>query len=168
MLSQTIQDAINEQIKDEFYAAHLYLSMSAYFEDANLPGCAKWMRLQSEEEREHAMRFFDYVNDRNGRVILKGLDQPPTEFSSPLEVFEKALAHEQRVTASINNIYALAVKENDYPTQVMLHWFIEEQVEEEKSASEVIELFKMAGDKGHALIMIDRQLGSRKDEEDDD
>jgi ferritin len=166
MLSQTIQDAINEQIKDEFYAAHLYLSMSAYFEDANLPGCAKWMRLQSEEEREHAMRFFDYVNDRGGRVILKGLDQPPSEFGSPLEVFEKSLAHEQRVTASINNIYALAVKENDYPTQVMLHWFIEEQVEEEKSATEVIELFKMAGDKGHALIMIDRQLGSRKEDDD--
>jgi ferritin len=166
MLSQTIQDAINEQIKDEFYAAHLYLSMSAYFEDANLPGCAKWMRLQSEEEREHAMRFFDYVNDRGGRVILKGLDQPPSEFGSPLEVFEKSLAHEQRVTASINNIYALAVKENDYPTQVMLHWFIEEQVEEEKSATEVIELFKMAGDKGHTLIMIDRQLGSRKEDDD--
>lgn len=167
MLSQTIQDAINEQIKDEFYAAHLYLSMSAYFEDANLPGCAKWMRLQSEEEREHAMRFFDYVNDRGGRVILKGLDQPQSEFGSPLEVFEKALTHEQRVTASINNIYALAVKENDYPTQVMLHWFIEEQVEEEKSATEVIELFKMAGDKGHTLIMIDRQLGSRKEDDDD-
>lgn len=164
MLSKTIQDAINEQIKDEFFASMLYLSMSAYFEDQNLPGCAKWMRMQSEEERTHAMKFFDYVNDRGGRVKLQGIGDPAVEFASVLDVFEKALAHEQKVTASINNIYALAVKENDYPTQVMLNWFVEEQVEEEKNASDVIALLKMAGESGHALIMLDRQLGSRKED----
>ncbi len=164
MLSKTIQDAINEQIKDEFFASMLYLSMSAYFEDQNLPGCAKWMRMQSEEEHEHAMKFFDYVNDRGGRVKLQGIGEPATEFASVLEVFEKALAHEQKVTASIHNIYALAVKENDYPTQVMLNWFVEEQVEEEKNASDVIALLNMAGESGHALIMLDRQLGARKED----
>ncbi len=161
MLSQAVQDAINAQITDEFFASALYLSMSAYFEANNLPGCAKWMRHQSGEEREHALKFFDYVNDRGGRVVLDVIKQPASEFDSPLDVFEKALHHEQKVTASIHAIYTLAGQEQDYATQVMLHWFIEEQVEEEKSASEVIELLKMAGDKGHTLIMLDRQLGSR-------
>jgi ferritin len=164
MLNKAIQDAINNQIRDEFYASHLYLSMAAYFEDANLPGCAQWMRVQSEEEREHAMKFFDYINDRGGRVLLQGISEPMTEFQSPLAVFQKALEHEQRVTASINAIYDLAVKENDYATQVMLNWFIEEQVEEEKSASDVIGLLQMAGESGHALVMLDRQLGARKDD----
>lgn len=163
MLSETIQNAINDQIRDEFYAAHLYLAMSAYFEADGLPGCAQWMRVQSEEEREHAMKFFDHVNDCGGRVVLQGIAQPPTDFDSPLEIFKKALEHEQRVTASINNIYALAVKENDYATQVMLNWFVEEQVEEEKSASDIIAVLERAGDSGHAMIMLDRQLAQRKD-----
>jgi ferritin len=163
MLSKTVQDAINNQIRDEFFAAHLYLSMAAYFEDINLAGCAKWMRHQSEEEREHAMKFFDYVLDRGGRVLLQAIGEPTVEFDSPLAVFKKALEHEQRVTASINAIYALAVQEQDYPTQVMLHWFIEEQVEEEKNASDVIALLEKVGDSGHALIMLDRQLVARQD-----
>lgn len=163
-ISQSIQDAINEQIKDEFFASTLYLSMSAYFESTNLPGFAKWMRVQSEEEREHALRFFDYINDRGGRVLLTDIGQPDTDFKSPLVVFEKALEHEQKVTASINKIYDMAVQEKDYTTQVMLNWFIEEQVEEEKNASEVVELLKMVGDKGHGLLMADRQLGQRKDD----
>jgi len=161
MLSETIQKAINDQIKDEFFASHFYLAMSAYFESVNLSGCASWMRKQSEEEREHAMKFFSYLNDRGARVILQSVAQPPAEFSSVLDVFEKALEHEQRVTASINNIYTLAVKENDYATQVMLNWFVEEQVEEEKSASDVIALLKMVGDSVQGLIMLDRQLGAR-------
>lgn len=161
MLSTTLQEAINSQIRDEFYASHLYLSMAAYFEDANLSGCAKWMRLQSAEEREHAMRFFDYLTDRGARVWLQAINEVPSTFASVLDVFEKALAHEQKVTASICSIYDLAVQEKDYATQVMLNWFVEEQVEEEKSAGEVIALLKMAGESGQALIMLDRQLGSR-------
>lgn len=161
MLSKAMQESLNNQIRDEFFASHLYLAMAAYFEDENLPGCAKWMRLQSEEEREHALRFYDYMTDRGARVMLQGIGEPTTSFDSMLDVFEKALAHEQKVTASINGIYDLAVQEKDYATQVMLNWFVEEQVEEEKSATEVIDLIKMAGDSGHAKIMIDRQLGSR-------
>jgi ferritin len=165
MLSQTIQDAMNNQIRDEFFAAHLYLSMAAYFEDINLSGCAKWMTVQSEEEREHAMRFFNYINERGGRVKLQAIAEPVTEFSSPLEVFQKALEHEKRVTASINAIYDLAVKESDYASQVMLNWFVDEQVEEERNASDVVALFERAGSSQHVWLMIDRQLGERKDED---
>lgn len=162
MLSKKVQGAINEQIKNELYSAYLYLSMAAYNEAANLPGVAHWMRLQSQEEVAHAMRLFDFVNERGGRVVLHAIDQPPVEFESPLDVFEKTLEHERKVTAMIHNLYELALEENDYPTQVMLHWFIEEQVEEEDNASQIVETLKMAGDHGNALIMLDRALGQRK------
>jgi ferritin len=162
MLSKVVEDAINEQIKNELYSAYLYLAMSAHFEVANLPGSAHWMRLQSQEEVEHAMKFFDYVNERGGRVVLQAINQPPAEFKSPLDIFQQALEHEQKVTGMINNLYALAVKENDYPTQVMLQWFIEEQVEEEKSAGDVVEQLKMIGDHIPSLLMLDRQLGARE------
>lgn len=161
MLNKKIQDAINEQIKNELYSAYIYLSMSAYFESMNLAGMAHWMRLQSNEEVEHAMKFFDYVHDRGGRVILGAIDQPPTEWKSPLAAFENAYEHEQKVTGMINNIYALAVKENDYPTQVMLQWFIDEQVEEEKNASTIVEQLKMIGDSTNGLMMLDHRLGER-------
>jgi ferritin len=162
MLSNAVEKAINDQIKNELYSAYLYLSMSAYLESANLPGMARWMRLQSDEEMAHAMKFFDYVYDRGGRVVLQAIDQPPAEFGSPLDVFEKALAHEQKVTGLINQIYDLAVKENDYPSQIELQWFITEQVEEEKSAGDIVELLKVIGDHGPSVIMVDRQLGARQ------
>ena len=162
MLSNAVEKAINDQIKNELYSAYLYLSMSAYLESANLPGMARWMRLQSDEEMAHAMKFFDYVYDRGGRVVLQAIDQPPAEFGSPLDVFEKALAHEQRVTGLINQIYDLAVKENDYPSQIELQWFITEQVEEEKSAGDIVELLKVIGDHGPSVIMVDTQLGARQ------
>ena len=127
MLSESIQQAINKQITYEFFASHAYMAMAAYFESLSLTGFAHWFRLQSEEERKHALRFFDYVNDRGGRVILGAIDEPQNEFASPLDVFEHALAHEQRVTAAIHAIYALAAQENDYPTLSMLQWFIDEQ-----------------------------------------
>lgn len=161
MLSQKLQDAINEQIRDELYSAYLYLSMAAYSETANLPGFAHWMRLQGQEEISHAMKFFDYVNERGGRVVLHAIDQPQTEFESPLSIFEMTLEHEQKVTGLIHKLYELALDEKDYPTQVMLQWFIEEQVEEEGSASQILETLKMIGDKGHALVMLDRALGQR-------
>jgi ferritin len=164
MLNKNVQDAINEQIKNELYSAYLYLSMSAYFEAQNLPGCAHWMRMQSNEEVEHAMKFFDYIYDRGGRVTLKAIDQPAFEWKSPLAAFEEAYGHEQKVTAMINNIYAVATKENDYPTQVMLHWFIDEQVEEEKNASAIVEQLKMIGDNSNGLLMLDRHLGGRAED----
>ena len=161
MLSKVVQDGINEQIKNELYSAYLYLSMSAHFEAANLSGFAHWMRLQSQEEVSHAMKFFDFVNNRNGRVVLQAIDQPPVEFGSSLDIFEQTLEHERKVTAMINRLYKLALEESDYPTQVMLQWFIEEQVEEEASAEQIVEMLKMIGDETRSLIMLDRELGQR-------
>jgi ferritin len=161
MLGKKVQDAINEQIKNELYSGYLYLAMSAYFEAKNLPGFAHWMRMQAEEEQEHALKFFDFVNDRGARVVLQAIDQPPVEWESPLAVFEQTLEHEQKVTGLINQLYELGLEENDYPTQVMLQWFIDEQVEEEKNATGIVETLRLAGDKGQALIMMDRALGRR-------
>jgi len=162
MLSKTLETAINDQIKHELYSAYLYLSMSAYLEANNMPGSARWMRLQSEEETSHAMKLFDYMYDRGNCVVLQAIDQPPSEFGSVLDIFEKALEHEQKVTSLINSIYELAVKENDYPTQVELQWFITEQVEEEKSAGDIVDQLKMVGDHGPSMLMLDRALGARE------
>jgi ferritin len=139
----------------------MYLAMAAYAEDANLPGMAHWMRMQWEEELIHALKFFDYVNERGGRVVLGAIDQPAVEYESPVDIFEKTLEHERKVTGMIHDIYTLAVKENDYATQMMLHWFIEEQVEEESTAGQILETLKMVGDSGHALLALDRELGQR-------
>jgi ferritin len=159
-----MQDAINDQIQKEIYSAYLYLSMSAYFEGRNLPGAAQWMRVQHDEEMVHALKFFDFVNERGGRVVLKAIQQPTTDFDSAQAVFELALEHEKKVTKSIHDLYALAVKENDYPTQSMLQWFIDEQVEEEKSAGDIVAQFRMIGESGTALYMLDQQLGARQAE----
>jgi len=162
MLSKTMQDAINKQINAEISSAYLYLSMSAYCAANNRPGSAHWMRVQWEEELSHAMKLFEHINDRGGRAALNAVPQPPTEFKSLLDVFKQVLDHEKEVTALIHRLYETAVKENDYPTQVMLQWFIKEQVEEEKNATEVVEQLKMIGDQGAAVIMLDRHLGMRK------
>jgi len=163
MLSATIQKAINEQIKNELYSAYLYLAMSAHFEAASLPGFAKWTRVQAKEETEHAMKFFDFINDRGGRVELLAIDKPPVEFGSALEVFQQILEHERKVTSMIHKLYEAAVKEGDYPTQVMLHWFIDEQVEEEKNASLIVDQLQMAEDHQSAILHIDRHVGKRED-----
>ncbi len=161
MLSKMMQDAINEQIKDELYSAYLYLSMAAYFEVESLPGFATWMRAQSQEEVEHAMKFFDFVNERGGRVELQAIEQPTVTFESPLAVFQATYEHEQKVTALIHDLYELALDESDYPAQVMLHWFIDEQVEEEDSVSEILDTLERIGDKDQGLMMLDRELGQR-------
>lgn len=161
MLSKRLQTALNEQIVRELESAYVYLSMCAYFEAQNLRGMARWMRQQAQEEINHAMKIFDFVTDRGGRVELGAIAKPPTHFQSPLDAFEKALAHEQKITDSINKLYDLADDEDDYPTEVMLQWFIEEQVEEEKSASEVIEQLKLVGDEGAGLFLLDQKLGQR-------
>ena len=165
MLGKMVQDAMNEQIKNELYSAHQYLSMSAYCESATLPGFAHWLRTQAQEEWEHAMKFYDFIQDRKGRVLLQAIDQPVIEFGSPLEVFERALEQEQKVTAEINDLYGLALSENDYASQAFLQWFVTEQVEEEKSVGDVVETLKMTNYKAEALFLLDRELGKRGNEE---
>jgi ferritin len=161
MLSTAMQNAINEQINKELYSSYLYLSMAAYFESTGLPGFATWMRAQSQEELEHALKFFDYVNERGGRVELEAIEKPTVAWESPLAVFEATYEHEQMVTALINNLYKVALEEHDYASQVMLHWFIDEQVEEEASVSQIVDSLERVGDKGQGLIMMDRALGQR-------
>jgi ferritin len=156
-----MQDAINDQINKELYSAYLYLSMAAYFEDNNLPGFAHWMRVQEAEEREHAMKFYDFLLERGGRVLLKAIDAPKTEWKSTLEVAEEVAAHEAKVTASIYALYETALKEKDYPAQVMLQWFITEQAEEEKNAAEIVANLKLIEKGGTAVFVLDHQLGKR-------
>jgi ferritin len=156
-----MQDALNGQITKEFYASQLYLAMSAHFEALNLRGFAHWMRVQSDEEREHALKLFDFILARGGSVELGAVEQPPGEFGAPVEIFQVSLAHERRVTAWINELYARAASENDYASQVFLQWFIDEQVEEEANASEMIDRLSMAGDNKAALLMLDTEMKSR-------
>ncbi|MEW6716596.1 MAG: ferritin [Chloroflexota bacterium] len=162
MFNEKIQKETNDQIQREIESAHIYLSMAAYFDSTTLPGFAQWMKAQFQEELFHAFKFYDFVNDRGGRVALQPIGQPPVEFTSPLDAFEKALAHEQKITSHINHLYALAIQEKDYATQQFLQWFIDEQVEEEKSVGEVVHTLKMIGDNAHALLMLDREMGQRQ------
>jgi ferritin len=161
MISKAMQDAINEQINKELYSSYLYLSMAAYFEDKNLAGFAKWMHMQADEEREHGMKFYAHLVDRGGRVTLKAIEAPATTWASNLALFEEVAAHEAKVTASIYALYELALKEKDYPAQVMLQWFINEQVEEEKNAAEIVASLKLIEERGTAVLMLDKQLGKR-------
>ena len=157
-----VREAIEEQVAREFYAAYLYLSMSGSFEAANLPGFARWMRAQAAEEQVHALKFFDSLLDRGEPVRLRPIDEPPHDFRSPLDTFEHALEHERRVTSHIHDLYDLAVQEHDYPVQVLLNWFVTEQVEEEKSAIDLVERLRMAGEDTAALLMLDKELGERE------
>ena len=139
-----VRDAINEQIKHEFYSAYVYLSMAGSFEVANLPG-----------------KFFDFLLDRGESVQLLPLEGPPHAFRSPLDTFEQALEHEKEITSRIHELYDLSVQEGDYPAQVLLNWFVTEQVEEEKVATEIVERLRMANDDSAALLLLDRELGER-------
>jgi ferritin len=156
-----MQNAINEQIKAEFYSAYMYLSMSSYFESRNLHGFAKWLRVQFQEEQVHALKFYDYMIERGGHVHLGALTQPPVEWEGNLEAFQAVLEHEQKVTGMINKLYEVALKQKDYASQVMLQWFISEQVEEEKNASDIIEQLLLIDARGTAVLMLDHQLGKR-------
>ena len=162
MLSRSIETTLNTQIKHELYSAYLYLSMATHFEAANLPGSAHWMRQQSKEEVGHAMKFMEYIQEQGGRVVLQAIDQPPTEFGSPASVFQAALEHERKVSGLIRSLFELAAKENDYATQFALQWFVNEQVEEEKNATTIVEQLKMIGESGAALFMLDARLGARQ------
>lgn len=160
-LSQALQDRINVQIKHELYSAYLYLSMAAHCETLNFPGFAHWMRKQSQEEVEHAMKFYGYVHERGGRVVLQALEQPPAEFGSPLELFKAVLEHERKVTALITELYELTLAQKDYAAQIELQWFVKEQVEEERHASDIVAQLEMIGGQANGLIMLDHQLGGR-------
>ena len=162
MLSKTLEDALNEQLNKEYYSAFLYLSMSSHFESINLLGMASWMRMQYEEEVLHGLKIFDMIIDMEGTVALKQVDGPPTKFDSVIGVFEKTLEHERNVTKMINEIYALAQKENNYAVQSALQWFIDEQVEEEKSVLEIVNQLKMIGDETTPLLMLDNKLSTRQ------
>ncbi|MBP2642114.1 MAG: ftnA [Firmicutes bacterium] len=161
MLNKRMQDALNDQIKYEMYSANLYLAMSAYIENKGLKGTAKWLRVQYEEETFHALKLYDYVKNRNGQVELKSVDAPPAEFGSLLETFQKVLEHEQQVTARINTLYKVAIEENDFAAQIFLQWFVNEQVEEESNASEVISKLELIGDRKADLLYLDTELGTR-------
>jgi len=164
-IGTAMQDAMNEQINKEFFSSYLYLSMAAYFEEKNLTGFAHWMRLQADEEHEHAMKFYNFILDRGGRVYLKTIDAPATEWKSNLEVAEQVAEHEAMVTASINSLYELAHQEKDYPAQTMLQWFISEQVEEEKNAADLVAKLRLIEERGTAVLMLDHRLSKRSGEE---
>ena len=161
MPSKKLEQAINQQIQRELYSSYLYLAMSAYCEQINLDGFAHWMRLQSEEERGHSMRLFNYLHSRGGTVVLQAIAQPPTRFKSPKKMFQEVLTSEQNVTKEIHKLYELAKKEGDHATEVELQWFIQEQVEEEKTANDILAKLDMVGDQPAALLMMDRSLGGR-------
>jgi ferritin len=156
-----VRDLINDQIAHEFYAAYLYLAIAAHFERQNYEGFARWMRMQSDEEDAHAMKLFDYLVERGESVELGAIGKPPVEFGTPAQAFRQALEHERKVTGLINRIYEAALEAKDYPTQVMLQWFIEEQVEEEDVTGTAVERLEMAGDNLAALMFLDSQFGER-------
>jgi ferritin len=161
MISKVMQDAINEQINKELFSSYLYLSMAAHFEEANLPGFGAWLRVQADEEREHAMKFYDHLLDRGGKVKLAAIAAPESEWPSVMAAVEEVLKHEQKVTASIHALYETALKEKDYPAQILLQWYIEEQVEEEKNATEIVESMKRIEAHETAVLQLDHRLGKR-------
>lgn len=162
MLNQAMESALNEQIKEELSSAYTYLGMAAYCESNNYPGMAHWLEMQAREELEHAMKLYRHVNDRGGKVALKALPEPGAQFDSLVALFEKVLAHEQKITAMIHNLYGLAMEQKEYASIPILQWFINEQVEEEKSASDVCNMVKMAGVGPQALMLLDRELAKRQ------
>lgn len=161
-LSTSVQKAINDQIQLEFASHYAYLAKSAWLAERSLGGAASWMRQQAMEEHVHAMKLVDFLLDRGGAVTLQAIPAMGGKWKSMLQVFESAQAHEQKVSASIHRLYALAVKAGDYPAQTMLHWFITEQVEEEASSAAIVDRLRMAGDNPAALLMLDAELGARK------
>jgi ferritin len=161
MLPEKMENALNGQLNAELYSAYLYLSMNAYFKSVNLDGFANWMYYQAQEEVTHAMKFYDFINSRGGRVKLSQIDAPATEWNSPLAVFEATLEHEQKVTGLINDLVELALEEHDHATNIFLQWFVSEQVEEEESVGGVLEQLRLMGEAKGGLFMIDRELAKR-------
>lgn len=161
MLSPKVQEALNRQVNAELYSSYLYLSMVAHLEAKNLRGMAQWMRVQSGEETTHGMKIYDYILERGGSVTLTQIDAPKISWASPVELFEDAYAHEQKVTAMINGLMDLVVAEKDHASHEFLEWFVTEQVEEESNAQAIVEQLKLVGDSGVGVYMVDQQLGQR-------
>ena len=165
MYSDKMHQALNDQIHHELESAYIYLAMSAYFESENFPGFAHWMKMQFEEEMEHAFRFYDFIHSRGGQVKLLAIAEPPVEYKSPLAAFENALEHEKKITSDLHNLYSLAMEEKDYPSLSFLQWFIDEQVEEEEHVGGVVEDIRRVQNSDQGLLMLDRELGQRQPEE---
>lgn len=161
MLKSNIEKALNQQVNAEFYSAYLYLGMSTYFESLSLPGFANWMFVQYQEEVSHALKIFHFVNERGGKAELFTIEKPLQDWSSPLNVFEASLKHEQHVTNLIDNLVDLAIKEKDHATNSFLQWFVNEQVEEEASASTIVDQLKMIDNSKNGLYLLDRELTKR-------
>lgn len=161
MLKPKIQDALNDQINAELYSSYLYLSMAAYFESKSLPGMAHWMEMQAQEELGHVVKFFHFINDRDGRVTLAQVEGPKTEWESPLDAFKDAHAHECMISGRINDLTSLADSEGDHTVSTFLQWFVTEQIEEEANAKGLVDKLKLVGDNGVALFMVDAELGQR-------
>jgi ferritin len=160
-MKQSTADIVNAQIKAEFQAAYFYLAYAARFELKGLPGFAAWMRKQWQEELEHGLKFYDFLLRRGAAVELHALEKPTTDTDSAVKVFERVLDHERKVTERIHKMYELAHAEQDYPLKTLLHWFIDEQVEEEDAASKILDRLKMIGDSGAELFLLDKELGGR-------
>ena len=161
MISGKMQVALNDQLNKELFSSYLYLAMAAYFEDQNLTGMSQWMRLQADEEHQHALKFYDFLIRVGSRVKLGQIDEPKFEWDNPQQAFEEAYAHEQFISKSIDQLADLAIDERDHSTNTFLHWFVDEQVEEEAAASEIVQKFNLIGDSKSGLFMLDRELGSR-------
>ncbi len=160
-MDKKIEKAFNEHLNAEFFSSYLYLSMANYFAAENLEGMANWMLVQTDEERMHAMKFVAYINDRGGRVVLDKIEQPKTDWSSPLEAFEEAYEHEQLISAKINVLVDMAIKENDHAANTFLQWFVSEQVEEEATVQSIVGKLQRIRDNPMGLLMIDQQLSQR-------
>ncbi len=160
-MNKKMEKAFNKQINAEIYSSYLYYAMEAYFQSKNLKGCATWMHYQAMEELIHVIKFSEYINNRGGRVKLEAIEAPQFEWDSPLAAFEAAYAHEQKVSGLINKLVDLAKEESDHASDALLQWFVTEQVEEEATVDEIVQNFKIAGDSGPGLFMIDQQLGQR-------
>jgi ferritin len=160
-LDAQLETALNAQVTMEYGAAYSYFGMSAWFEAEGLPGMAQWMRAQAAEELTHAQKFYQFVLDRGGRINLGPIEAPKTDFGASIDVFRMSLAQEQAVTASINDLYAMAVELKDFASLPLLDWFVAEQVEEEASVQQIIDDLDRAGDAGHTILMLDRELGTR-------
>jgi ferritin len=163
MLKKNVLKALNDQINAELYSAYMYLGMSAWCEERNLPGFAAWMRKQFEEEQKHALKIFDFVLERGDAVKLGAIEQPPAAYKTLQEVWEKTYAHEQHVTALIHKVYALAEKEHDYATKGLMQWYVAEQVEEEQQASSILEQVKMVGTNSSAVFFLDRHVNKSRE-----
>lgn len=161
MISPKLEKALNEQINAETYSAYLYFAKASWLRSQNLDGCATWMRAQAMEELTHAQKFFDFVEDRGGRVTLKAIEAPRKDWDSLLNVFEEVLVHEQKVTSLINNLVDLARKEKDHATEIFLQWFVTEQVEEEATADKIINQIKLMGNAPGGVFMLDKELSAR-------